>query len=671
MASPPVGVADVASVTENTTLVATGNVLGNDSDPDGGTLSVSAINGLPGAVGSSIAGTYGTLLLGANGQYTYTLANGQANVRALNAGQTVTETFHYTLSDGQAHLVPRPSPWQNLISVSEAFDNAAWNRFSVPGTLPTVSADVALDPFGGSTAERMTLTGTAGGIYHNAAVSGQHSFSVWMRLASGDGHFSFNYYNGVANALQSAVATGEWQRFTFTFTGNGAGNGNVALMHDFAQSAAGVFEVWGAQLNAGATAQDYLPTTGTPLTITNPEPTELTVASTLTVSIHGTSEATTLNLETSERGVVANLATGEWSVPMSIMPFGDSITYGWRHEDDIGIRGESDGYRGPLWWNFAAQHLLIDFVGPLESGSARFPDPDHAGYPGERADELALRADQLAEMLPNLLGGDAPDAILLLVGTNDITQESTPQATIGQDIRGILNTIAAESPLIHVYVATAPPISSEHTNPTKVPAVNAAITTAVQQAIADGLNASLVSMSNLTLADLYDGKHPNEAGYAKIASNWINAILTEQAAVGGTPGGTAHGISASIRDVVGSAFNDLLIGGLGPNLLSGEGGNDRLLGGGGTDTLIGGAGADQFAFETQAGSVTVADFSTVENDALVFQGFSGLDEFSDISARVSQAGGSTIINLNPAGFALTITLAGFTGVIDDSNVWFA
>jgi Ca2+-binding RTX toxin-like protein len=53
--------------------------------------------------------------------------------------------------------------------------------------------------------------------------------------------------------------------------------------------------------------------------------------------------------------------------------------------------------------------------------------------------------------------------------------------------------------------------------------------------------------------------------------------------------------------VVGSPFNDLLIGDSGPNRLSGGSGNDRLLGGGGVDTLVGGPGYDQFAFEAVPG----------------------------------------------------------------------
>jgi hypothetical protein len=224
------------------------------------------------------------------------------NVQALSAGQVVTETFRYTLSDGQSHLVQRPGPWQNLLTFSEAFDNAAWSRFSVPGTLPAITADAAADPFGSSiTADRVTLSGVASGIYQNAAVTGQYSFSVWMRLASGDGHFSFNYYDGSSNNLQSAVATGEWQRFTWTFTGNGAGSGNVALMHDFSQSDTGVFEVWGAQLNAGSHRAELPAHHQHPRHHRQPRPPKPSSSSTLTISIHGATDPGLLSFDASDR----------------------------------------------------------------------------------------------------------------------------------------------------------------------------------------------------------------------------------------------------------------------------------------------------------------------------------------------------------------------------------
>jgi hypothetical protein len=219
------------------------------------------------------------------------------------------------------------------------------------------------------------------------------------------------------------------------------------------------------------------------------------------------------------------------------MPFGDSVTYGWQHEDDLGLRGESDGYRNPLWWNFAAQHMLVDFIGPDDSGSLKLPSPDHAGYPGERAISSRYRAWDMMQMLPDIRA----DGIRLpsCLWPAPTMSRRRPRRRTPSARRSATSSTPSirRSPLIHVYVATLPPISPSTLIRRRSVSVNAAITLTVQQAIAEGLNVSLVSMSNLTLADLYDGKHPSEAGYAKMAQNWFNAILATQPADGGTPGG--------------------------------------------------------------------------------------------------------------------------------------
>ena len=51
----------------------------------------------------------------------------------------------------------------------------------------------------------------------------------------------------------------------------------------------------------------------------------------------------------------------------------------------------------------------------------------------------------------------------------------------------------------------------------------------------------------------------------------------------------------AVETVVGSAFNDLLVGAGGAERLEGRGGDDRIDGGGGNDTLIGGTGGDAVA----------------------------------------------------------------------------
>ena len=79
-----------------------------DSDPDdSASLVVSAIrtggtegSGTAGSIGSALTGTYGQLTIAANGSYSY-VAN-QSAADALDAGDTATDVFNYTLSDGTA-----------------------------------------------------------------------------------------------------------------------------------------------------------------------------------------------------------------------------------------------------------------------------------------------------------------------------------------------------------------------------------------------------------------------------------------------------------------------------------------------------------------------------------------------------------------------------------------
>jgi VCBS repeat-containing protein len=90
----PVANIDNASVTEDAVLTATGNVLANDVDYDRGSI-LHMVN--TGTV--TVSGTYGSMTLLSNGQYTYTLNNASATVQALNNGQTLTDTLSYQVAD--------------------------------------------------------------------------------------------------------------------------------------------------------------------------------------------------------------------------------------------------------------------------------------------------------------------------------------------------------------------------------------------------------------------------------------------------------------------------------------------------------------------------------------------------------------------------------------------
>ncbi|MCK1272807.1 VCBS domain-containing protein [Bradyrhizobium sp. 84] len=111
----PVGVNDTGSATEaggtnNGTAGsnAAGNVLANDTDVDNtnASLVVSAVrtgavegSGSVGTLGSGLVGAHGTLTLNANGSYTYLVNDSDSAVQALNSGQTITDSFNYTVKD--------------------------------------------------------------------------------------------------------------------------------------------------------------------------------------------------------------------------------------------------------------------------------------------------------------------------------------------------------------------------------------------------------------------------------------------------------------------------------------------------------------------------------------------------------------------------------------------
>ncbi len=104
----PVAVADTGSTGENTILnvSAAQGVLANDSDVDGGTLSVSAVNGVAGSVGTAITGSNGgTFTLNADGSYSF---NPGTAFDRLAAGQTDTTQSFTPSATVRAAAIPPP-----------------------------------------------------------------------------------------------------------------------------------------------------------------------------------------------------------------------------------------------------------------------------------------------------------------------------------------------------------------------------------------------------------------------------------------------------------------------------------------------------------------------------------------------------------------------------------
>ncbi|MGL1904471.1 MAG: VCBS domain-containing protein, partial [Fibrobacterales bacterium] len=85
----PTAANDVNQITEDSTSVV-GNVI-TEND----TLGADATE----VTSSDNTGTYGSVVIAADGSYTYTLDNTNADVQSLNDGQSVTDTFNYIITD--------------------------------------------------------------------------------------------------------------------------------------------------------------------------------------------------------------------------------------------------------------------------------------------------------------------------------------------------------------------------------------------------------------------------------------------------------------------------------------------------------------------------------------------------------------------------------------------
>ena len=94
----------------------------------------------------------------------------------------------------------------------------------------------------------------------------------------------------------------------------------------------------------------------------------------------------------------------------------------------------------------------------------------------------------------------------------------------------------------------------------------------------------------------------------------------------------------NIEALVGSDWNDLLLGNNSANQLWGDYGNDSLWGRGGDDQLAGGNGLDTFFFTTGWGRETILDYKVGGAEKLNFTGVAGLTGFAQLGLADSANG---------------------------------
>jgi VCBS repeat-containing protein len=201
----PRAVNDSNSTTASETLLTlTGNVLSND---------VQGADRVPSGpvTAGTFTGTYGTLVLSANGTYTYTLNTGDADFKALHGGGSGTETFSYTITDSDGDK----STANLVLQVHNNDDPVIINGLNVEGGELTVfEKNLAL----GSSPDSAALT--QNGTFTITALDGVTTLTVGGIAV---------VTNGVAAGFPQSVTTPLGS--TLTITGFNATTGVVSYSY--------------------------------------------------------------------------------------------------------------------------------------------------------------------------------------------------------------------------------------------------------------------------------------------------------------------------------------------------------------------------------------------------------------------------------------------------------
>lgn len=180
-----------------------------------------------------------------------------------------------------------------------------------------------------------------------------------------------------------------------------------------------------------------------------------------------------------------------------VLPLGDSITFGCGSDAAppdwyACCTPLSGGYRAPLWaaLNGSGVNATIQMVGTQSNGPAWVPEPQraHEGHPGWTINEIAgLQAKWVALQ---------PDVVLLMAGTNDVTQGHS-NATMQADYAKLLASLRGTLPAARLVVASIFNIAdSSGAGPSFPPALRAL--NAALPGLAAAVGGSFVDMNAAT-----------------------------------------------------------------------------------------------------------------------------------------------------------------------------
>ncbi len=243
---------------------------------------------------------------------------------------------------------------------------------------------------------------------------------------------------------------------------------------------------------------------------------------------------------------------------VKILSLGDSITDGY---------WTSGAYRKYMYHELEQMGYNIDMVGPKGSNSNTFTyngetvtyDDNNAGYSGYAIQEMSTKEHRsgILETIQgtwyngkNMIASYQPDIVLLQIGTNDILSEYNDGIT--DRLKNLVNVILQDldSDAV-IYVSTIPDIDAilradwlgayginawGSTDAEKqqlmetvtgcIDSYNTSIYNLILQMQNEGKPVRFADINSVVdyQTDLYDGVHPNEAGYENMGKYWADLL---------------------------------------------------------------------------------------------------------------------------------------------------
>jgi VCBS repeat-containing protein len=228
---------DIDSVTEDDfsgeseSVSADGNVItgsgGSDANTtdgvadtkgaDGATVTAVGFGGAAGSVGGDTAGAYGSLLLNADGSYTYTLDNFNPAVQGLDSNDTLTEIFTYTITDGDGDARETTL----TITINGSDDPITIDGLNVEGPELIVDEDDLADGSDPAPKDPLTQTGTftVNGVDGIAAITIEGgNVAVGQTFANAYGIFTITSVSAPVDGNATSITIG----YSYTLTDNTA-----------------------------------------------------------------------------------------------------------------------------------------------------------------------------------------------------------------------------------------------------------------------------------------------------------------------------------------------------------------------------------------------------------------------------------------------------------------